>query len=67
MKVSELIDILDHYDPDDDVVISAQPTQTYFHFVVTQHSSQSLTEGKGYVVALEPTEQVGVIIVTLED
>jgi hypothetical protein len=37
MKVLELIDILDQYDMDDDVVISAQPNRTYFHFVVTEH------------------------------
>jgi hypothetical protein len=57
MRVSELIDILDHYDPDDDVIVSAQP-DSYFQFIVTKHSGQSIIEGKSYVVALEPTDQI---------
>jgi hypothetical protein len=67
MKVAELINILEKYDPLDDVVISSNHYGKYRNFIVKEHGDQAITKGRTSVVALEVSDEVGEYIIIVKD
>jgi hypothetical protein len=69
MKVSELIEALEQFDDDADVVISMKtPGLGYYEFKVVEHEDSSFERGGMNIVALEVGKADGRdTFVTLED
>jgi hypothetical protein len=66
MKVSELTSILEQYDPDSDVLISGKPSG-YLDFKIERHENTSIEKDGLPIVAIEPTEEIGMIFVTIDE
>jgi hypothetical protein len=67
MKVSDLIDALEKYDPFADVVIATEHDATYFQFAIKEHEGRGVTKGQSSVVALAVTGEVSQYFITVEE
>jgi hypothetical protein len=66
MKVSELIEQLEQYDPSTDVVIASTPYGKYFNFTVKGQTGLVLTEQAPSAVTLEVADEISQYTLTVQ-
>jgi hypothetical protein len=66
MKISELIRIIEQYDPSSDILIAGKPNG-YRNFKIEKHANTSTEKGGLPIVAIEATEDIGLSHVIIEE
>jgi hypothetical protein len=66
MKLSDLMDALSEYDASSDVLIAGKPSG-YLNFKIEKHDDTSIEKGGLPIIALEATEEIGPIFVTVKE